>query len=58
VVVGWGPAGQRIGELLQVLGLRLTVVRHRDEPAGVGVRTLTGCERACRMRSGSCWSAR
>jgi phosphoglycerate dehydrogenase-like enzyme len=41
VVVGWGPAGQRIGELLQVLGLRLTVVRHRDEPAGAGVRTLT-----------------
>jgi phosphoglycerate dehydrogenase-like enzyme len=41
VVVGWGPAGQRIGELLQVLGLRLTVVRHRPEPAGAGLHTVT-----------------
>lgn len=41
VVVGWGPAGQRIGELLQVLGLRVTVVRHRTESAGAGIPTLT-----------------
>ncbi len=41
VVVGWGPAGQRIGELLQVFGLRVTVVRHRAEPAGPGLPTLT-----------------
>lgn len=41
VVVGWGPAGQRIGELLQVLGLRVTVVRHRAEPARPGMPTLT-----------------
>lgn len=41
VVVGWGPAGQRIGELLRALGLSLTVVRHSPRPAGPDIPTLT-----------------
>ncbi|MDB5958030.1 MAG: putative Glyoxylate/hydroxypyruvate reductase [Ramlibacter sp.] len=36
VLLGWGPIGQRIGHLLQALGLRVTVVRQHDQPAGPG----------------------
>lgn len=41
VVVGWGPAGRRIAELLQVLGVRVRVVRHQALPAGEGLPTFT-----------------
>jgi phosphoglycerate dehydrogenase-like enzyme len=41
VVVGWGPAGQRIGELLRALGLSITVVRHSPRPAAPDIPTLT-----------------
>lgn len=40
VVVGWGGIGQRIGQLLQVLGLTVTVARHGAEPAGPGLHTV------------------
>jgi phosphoglycerate dehydrogenase-like enzyme len=46
VVVGWGPAGQRIGELLQVLGVKLIVVRHREEPVSPEVPTFTYAQMA------------
>jgi len=40
VVVGWGGIGQRIGRLLQALGLEVSVARHGGEPAGPGIRTV------------------
>lgn len=40
VVVGWGGIGQRIGQLLQALGLEVAVARHGGEPAGAGIRTV------------------
>jgi len=40
VVVGWGGIGQRIGQLLQGLGLQVTVARHGPEPAGPGLKTV------------------
>jgi phosphoglycerate dehydrogenase-like enzyme len=46
VVVGWGPAGQRIGELMQVLGVKLIVVRHREEPVSPEVPTFTYAQMA------------
>lgn len=36
VVVGWGPIGQHLGRLLQVLGLRTIVVRHSAQPVPEG----------------------
>lgn len=41
VVVGWGPAGRRIAELLQVLGVRVKVVRHQAVSAGPDFPTVT-----------------
>lgn len=40
VVVGWGPIGQELARLLQAVGLRVTIVRHQDKPAG-GLATVT-----------------
>jgi phosphoglycerate dehydrogenase-like enzyme len=40
VLVGWGPIGQQIGRVLLALGLRVTVVRQQDHPAGEGFATL------------------
>ncbi len=40
VIVGWGPIGQRIGALLQALGLRVAVARHSSQPAGPGIATV------------------
>ncbi|MBO9356272.1 D-2-hydroxyacid dehydrogenase [Bordetella petrii] len=40
VIVGWGGIGQRIGALLQALGLEISVARHGGEPAGDGIRTV------------------
>ena len=34
VVVGWGPIGQHLARVLQALGLRVTVVRQQEQPAG------------------------
>jgi phosphoglycerate dehydrogenase-like enzyme len=41
VLVGWGPIGQRLGSLLQALGLKLVVVRQSAQPAGPDIRTVT-----------------
>ncbi len=40
VVVGWGPIGQRIGALLQALGLRVAVARRSSVPAGTDIPTV------------------
>jgi phosphoglycerate dehydrogenase-like enzyme len=40
VLVGWGPIGQEIGRLLRAFGLRVTVVRQQDRPAGEGFATV------------------
>ena len=40
VVVGWGPIGQRIGALLQSLGLRVAVARQSPLPAGADIPTV------------------
>ena len=40
VVVGWGGIGQSIAQLLQVLGLTISVARHGSEPAGPGLHTV------------------
>ncbi|OZI45250.1 D-2-hydroxyacid dehydrogenase [Bordetella genomosp. 4] len=40
VIVGWGGIGQRIGQLLQALGLKVCVARHGGEPAGPDLRTV------------------
>lgn len=40
VVVGWGPIGQRIGSLLQALGLRVAVARQSSVPAGADIPTV------------------
>lgn len=40
VVVGWGPIGQRIGALLQALGLRVAVARQSSAPARADVPTV------------------
>src|SRR4029453_809605 len=40
VVVGWGPIGQRIGALLQGLGLRIAVARQSPLPAGADIPTV------------------
>lgn len=40
VIVGWGPIGRHLGRMLQALGLRVTVVRQQDRPAGEGFATL------------------
>ena len=40
VLVGWGPIGQQLGRLLLALGLRVTVVRQHDRPAGEGFATV------------------
>jgi phosphoglycerate dehydrogenase-like enzyme len=42
VLVGWGPIGQHLGRLLLALGLRVTVVRQHDRPAGEGFATVPG----------------
>lgn len=39
VVVGWGPIGQRIGALLQALGLRVSVARQSTLPARTDIPT-------------------
>jgi phosphoglycerate dehydrogenase-like enzyme len=44
VIVGWGPIGQRLGALLQALGLRVTVVRQQQGDAGPGF-TVVASER-------------
>jgi phosphoglycerate dehydrogenase-like enzyme len=42
MIVGWGPIGQRIGALLQALGLHVQVVRQRaDAPAESGITMLS-----------------
>jgi len=41
VLIGWGPIGQHLGRLLQALGLRVTVVRQQDRPAGPGLAVVT-----------------
>jgi phosphoglycerate dehydrogenase-like enzyme len=41
VIVGWGPIAQNLARILQAMGLRVTVVRQRDEPAGQGCATVT-----------------
>ncbi len=40
VVVGWGPIGQRIGALLQALGLRVAVARQSSLSAGADIPTV------------------
>ena len=40
VVVGWGPIGQRIGALLQALGVRIAVARQSPVPAGADIPTV------------------
>ena len=40
VIVGWGPIGQRMGSLLQALGLRIAVARQSGLPAGEGIATV------------------
>lgn len=40
-IVGWGPIGQWLGRLLQVLGLNVIVVRQGAVPAGPGYETVT-----------------
>ena len=40
VLVGWGPIGQHLGRMLQAVGLRVTVVRQQDRPAGPGYATV------------------
>ncbi|KQM78712.1 D-2-hydroxyacid dehydrogenase [Xylophilus sp. Leaf220] len=40
VVVGWGPIGQRIGTVLQALGLSVVVVRSSARAAGLGLPTV------------------
>jgi phosphoglycerate dehydrogenase-like enzyme len=40
VVVGWGPIGQRIGALLQALGLRISVARQSAVPAHADIPTV------------------
>ena len=40
VIVGWGPIGQRIAGVLEVLGLRSIIVRSSAEPAAPGMETL------------------
>jgi len=40
VVVGWGPIGQRIGVLLQALGLRVAVARQSSLSAGAEIPTV------------------
>jgi phosphoglycerate dehydrogenase-like enzyme len=34
VVVGWGPIGQNLARLLQAVGMKVTIVRQQDQPAG------------------------
>lgn len=41
VLVGWGPIGQQLGALLQALGMRVTVVRQQERPAGPGYATVS-----------------
>lgn len=41
VLVGWGPIGQRIGDFLRLLGLRLIVVRTQPAAASDGVEMVT-----------------
>lgn len=41
VIVGWGGIGQRIGQLLQALGLRISVARHSGRPAAPDIRTVS-----------------
>lgn len=41
VLVGWGPIGQQLAGLLQALGLRVSVVRQQDRPAGPGLHTVS-----------------
>jgi len=40
VIVGWGPIGQQIGNVLRVLGLSVTAVRQRAAPAGDGIASI------------------
>jgi len=40
VVVGWGSIGQHVGRWLQALGLTISVARHSDASAGLGIRSL------------------
>ncbi len=40
VVVGWGPIGQRIGALLQALGLRVAVARQSPVPVRADIPTV------------------
>lgn len=40
-IVGWGPIGQQIGAVLQVLGLTVSVVRQRAAAAEAGIEMLT-----------------
>ncbi|GAB3765878.1 hypothetical protein GCM10028796_24090 [Ramlibacter monticola] len=40
VLVGWGPVAQEIARLLRAFGLRVTVVRQQDRPAGEDFATI------------------
>jgi phosphoglycerate dehydrogenase-like enzyme len=40
VIVGWGPIGQRIGALLQALGLQVAVARQSSVSAGSDIPTV------------------
>lgn len=41
VLVGWGPIGQRIGDFLRLLGIKLVVVRTQPAPSPDGVAMVT-----------------
>lgn len=40
VIVGWGPIGQNLARMLDAVGLRVTIVRQREEPVGQGFATV------------------
>jgi phosphoglycerate dehydrogenase-like enzyme len=54
VLLGWGPIGQQIGRLLQAFGLRVTVVRQQDRPAGDGFAVVP-FERMSAVLPGADW---
>jgi phosphoglycerate dehydrogenase-like enzyme len=40
VIVGWGPVGQRLAQFLQMIGLRIVVVRNTPVSAAPGIDTV------------------
>jgi len=40
IVVGWGPIGRRIAELLRVLGVLVIVARSTEDPAAADIETV------------------